>query len=189
MNRLLSLIAVSLLVGSLGCDMVTLDAPIGEPLSQTEKAAFVGRWINDESEICEFRLTIDQNLVMGSMSWDDEQQRHRAQNHVFDARKVGVVIYFLAHDDPKEIGFVRIERNGESGFKMHTPDAAKFRAAVETGKLSGEIILRKNDNYTVQIHAGSPLTDPVFSAEDLSAWYLGEGTQVFRRIKRFDEAD
>jgi hypothetical protein len=78
MSRLLSLIAAIFVAGSLGCDMVTLDAPIGDPLSQTEKAAFVGRWINDESEICEFRLTNDQKLVMGSLTWDDDQQRHEA---------------------------------------------------------------------------------------------------------------
>jgi len=189
MNRLLSLIALPLVAGSLGCDMVTLDAPIGEPLSQTEKATFVGRWINDQSEVCEFKLTNDQKLVMGSMSWDGEQQRHRAKNYVIDARKVGVAIYFLSHDDSKGLGFVRIERTGESEFKAHSPDAVKFRAAVETGKLSGKVISRKNDNYTVQIRADSPLTDPVFSAEDLSAWYIDEGTPVFRRFNRVGEAE
>jgi hypothetical protein len=95
----------------------------------------------------------------------------------------------LAHDDPNDIGFVRIERVGESEFKMYVPDAAKFRAAVERGSLNGKIIPKKNDNYTVRIHVDSPLTKPVFSAEEFSDWYLKEGTISFRRIKRFDEAN
>lgn len=189
MNRLLSLSAAIFVAGSLGCDMVTLDAPIGDPLSQTEKAAFVGRWINDELEICEFRLTNDQKLVMGSLTWDDDRQRHRAQNHVIDCRTVGEALYFLTLDDPNDIGFVRIERIDESEFKMYAPDAAKFRAAVERGSLNGKIIPRKNDNYTVRVHVDSTLTEPVFSAKDFSEWYVKEGTISFRRIKRFEEAN
>lgn len=189
MNRLLLLSAAMFIAGSVGCDMVTLDGPIGDPLSRAEKAAFVGRWINEDSEICEIRLTNDEKLVLGSLSWDDEQQRHRAQNHVIDSRKVGDAVYFLAHDDPNDISFARIERVGESEFKMYAPDAAKFRAAVERGILRGEIIPKKNDNYTVRINVDSPLTKPVFAAVDFSDWYLDDGTIAFRRIKRFDETN
>ncbi|QDV84509.1 hypothetical protein [Planctomycetes bacterium TBK1r] len=190
MNRSPFLVVAMLVAGSVGCDLVTLDGPIGDPLMETEKATFVGRWINDASDVFELRLTNDQKLVMGSISWDDDRQQHRAANSVIDARKVGEAIYFLAHEDPQDIGFVRIirepELNGQTQFKMLVPDAAKFRTAVEAGKLAGNVLPRKNSNYTVRIYADSPLTEPVFSSEAYSDWYLVKDALTFRRIKRFD---
>ncbi len=190
MNRSPFLIVAILVAGSVGCDLVTLDGPIGDPLTEAEKATFVGRWINEASDVFELRLTNDQKLVMGSISWDDDRQQHRATNSVIDARKVGEAIYFLAHEDPQDIGFVRIirepELDGQTQFKMLVPDAAKFRKAVEAGKLAGNVLPRKNSNYTVRIHADSPLTEPVFSSDAYSDWYLVKDALTFRRIKRLD---
>lgn len=186
MQRTFSVLSTLAIAGSLGCDLVMLDGPIGVPMSRADNAGFVGRWITDEAEICEFRLTDGNQLVMGTLVWDDEHARYRAQNHQIDTRAVGDAVYFLKHDDPREIGFVRIQRTGESQLKMHLPDPAKFRTAVESGQLDGEVIPRKNDHYTVRIHVDSPLTRPVFAAADFSDWSRQGDSQILRRIKRFD---
>ena len=189
MKHLTLLIVASIMAGLLGCDTVTLDGPIGEPLPKTEANAFVGRWTNAESEVVDFRLTDAGILTAGTLSWDDEQQKHVAKNHKVDARHVGNVTYFVFSDNERSFGFVRIKRTGDLEFKMYSPDARAFRSAVEEGKLEGKITTKQNDHFDVQIRTDSTLTERIFSAKALGDWYDEELTQTFHCIKRFESSE
>jgi hypothetical protein len=175
------------LVALTGCDAVTLNAPIGEPLSKSEKAEFVGRWIDGESEVCDIQLTKDEFIVFGWMAWDEDEDRHIAKDQRVHCRQVGNAIYFLILDDPIDVKFARIERASEAEFSVHLPDAAKFRTAIEQGKLKGTIV-SENDNFTAKIDVSSSSTDTVFSSEDYLDWYLKEPIKTFRRIEQHNAA-
>jgi len=186
-----ALIAVSVAVGLLGCDTVTLDAPIGERLTGNEIEAFVGRWTNNESEVVDIRLTKDGQLVAGSLSWDEGLQRHVAQDHTFDARHIGPVTYFLFHDDDdaERFGFVRVYRTDNMEMKMYRPNAKRFRAAVQDGQLDGTLTSTMYDHFNVHIRVNSQLPEPFFADAELGEWYDDEGMQTFRSIKRFDSTE
>jgi len=186
MKHLTALLIASFFAGLLGCDTVTLDGPIGESLAEIEATAFIGRWTNTESEVVEFRLTNAGKLTAGTLSWDNEQQKHIAQNYEIDARRIGNVTYFLFADDEHAFGFVRVKQTGDLEFKMYSPDAKTFRAAVEGGKLDGKITAKRNDHFDVLVRADSMRTKPIFSDEELGDWYDDELTQTFHCIKRFD---
>lgn len=189
MRHLTVLIVASVIAGLLGCDTVTLDGPIGEPLPRTEATAFVGRWTNAESKVVDFRLTDAGTLTAGTLNWDSEQQKHIAKNHKVDARRVGDATYFLFSDDEQSFGFVRIKQTGDLVFKMYSPDAKAFRSAVEDGKLEGKITAKKNDHFNVHIRVDSALAEKIFTAGTLEDWYGEELTQTFHCIKRFDASE
>ena len=183
------LMLAALIAGAIGCDSVVLDAPIGERLTSDANSSFAGRWIDDESEIFEIRQTKGGGLVSGALVWDEKTQQYRAQTQHIDSRRIGSAIYFLWRDDPDgDFGFFRIERTGESELTMHLPDPAKYRSAVEDGKLDGDIIPKKNDSFTVRVHADSPSIKEIFGAMDISKWHLPDVSATYRRIKRFDES-
>jgi hypothetical protein len=183
-------VVASLIAACVGCDVVTLDKPIGEPLSQAEKTEFVGRWINDDSEVFDIRLTPAGTLLVGTLSWDGEKQQHHAESLAIDARKVGEAIYFLVSTDEGDILFTRIERTGKNEFTRRDPDARAFREAVEARQLDGRISTGKNRDYVVQIPADSRLTENALSSKELPALFeKKENQQLFRRIKAFDESE
>jgi len=178
----------ALTAGAIGCDSVVLDAPVGERLTSHANSEFAGRWINDEFEVLEIRQAKDGGLVTGVLIWDEEKQEFQAETHPIDSRRIGSAIYFLGRDDSNnDFGFVRIERTGENELTMHLPDPAKFRSAVEDGRLDGDIIPMMNDSFTLRVRADSASIKEVFGAMDISKWHLPDDSVTLRKIERFDE--
>jgi hypothetical protein len=188
MKRSHALVCVSLLAAMVGCDVVTVDAPIGDPLSQAEMREFVGRWINQDSEVFDIMPGRDGRLAVGTLRWDEDAQTHQVENNVVDARKVGDAIYFFVSGDKANFLFTRIERTGKSEFVRCDPDANSFRKAIASGQLEGKVIPADDDDHTIQVKAASPLTEKAFSAERAPMLFGNkDDQQIFRRIKEFDE--
>jgi hypothetical protein len=189
MKQIFAAMALALGAISTGCDLVTLDAPVGEPLTQKEKVTFTGRWINGESEVCDIRIRRDGQLVIGNMEWNDENERYEASEMVIEARKVGdVVVFFLEKQaEAPNFFFARIDWSNKSEFKVYNPDAAKFRAAVEASKLDGKVFRNAEDDIHVRLHAASPSITRDLSTEKASAWFETDGAENYRRVKEFME--
>ncbi|MCC7336949.1 MAG: hypothetical protein IT422_17805 [Pirellulaceae bacterium] len=76
-----------------------------------------------------------------------------SQHHSIDSRRIGSATYFLVSDDADSgFAFVRIESVDNDELRMHLPNPAKFRSAIENGDLNGKVILNR-DNFIVRIDA------------------------------------
>jgi len=138
-----ALIIAALLVSTLGCT-VLVDAPFGTPLTQQEKETFTGRWTASDSEVIEFRLARNGSLCTGQLSWSEEQQKYVADTIQIDLRRAGNNIYGFVQnlpndEDRDQFGFMLIEKINNSEMNAYFPDVARFRAAIESGKLNGEV--------------------------------------------------
>ncbi len=188
MNRLFLLTAL-LILATVGCDSVGLVEPIGDPLTIDEKSEYTGRWINSDGVICELKVSKDGTLLVGAMQWNDEKQQFVANNLPLEARRVGSAIYFLVRGDggKGDYGILRVQRVSDSELRIYGADPAKFRAAVESGKLKGEVIVKPaqgntRETFQVRIHPDAKSIDEVFGSEDFSQWAPKDGAQKFRRL-------
>jgi hypothetical protein len=186
MYRVVTHACVFLLVRLSGCDSVSLDGRIGAPLSREEASAFVGRWINNESEVIELRQTAGGVLTAGWLDWDEKEQAFVARSYRLDARRLANVTYFLcgADDDDDDVfGFVRVKRIQDEQCEVYLPDPGAFRDAVKVGLVDGTVVQSKYGHFNVRIRTDSPRTLQCLSKENFGDLYNAIDKQTFRRIK------
>lgn len=181
----------ALILFAVGCDTVSIDAPIGAPVTPAERESVTGRWIDEESTITEVRQTKRGQLVAGSLHWDEENSRFVVENISVDLRRVGGVAYVFVQrkgETPKDgYLFGRVSSMTDDKMRIHPPKPEAFRTAVENGQAEGEVLSGKKDQFHVRLDAESRRNFALLSRGDLDAlFHSGNDVHVLRRLSNGD---
>lgn len=185
MNQPFALITATFLFTLVGCDKVTLDGPIGERIGKAEAEAYVGRWTNEDSNVFDFRLASDGTLIVGSTTWDADQQRHVTQNHKVDVRRLGSATYAVFEEKAGNFEFVRVEWLNDQQLRFYWPDPERYREAVRGGQIDGTVTTGQDGRFHVHIQVKSELTKGLFSREEIGDLNHWKPSQDFRCVYRF----
>ncbi len=167
MIRLCFGICLSLIAG--GCHVVSTTTPFGDPAPEAELEKLQGTWINDDQESAQVHVAENGELVLGSLQWDDDLKRFRAENLTLKATQVGDIKLLFATNieeaTKREFIFGRYEFDEEGKLQVHTAIIERFAEAVSAGDLKGTVT-RKDRTVSVQ------LTDTSDAVRD---YLIGQG--------------
>ena len=147
-----------------GCDSVTIDRVIGDRVHLEKLNSVIGRWYNEENKIVEFQVTKTGELVSAYIAWDENAQRFDLNSSVLNVRRLDDTTYLFV-TDKDETGFFRIEIDGNNEIRLFYPNALKFRDAVNSGTLTGDVVSSPGEKMKVKIKADEKTTAILTSRE------------------------
>lgn len=154
-----------LLIATTGCNVVTLNEPLGEPLSAEIQQNLTGLWLTvpNETGVDQSVMYVDRatsgSLVVGFMEWDAKQEQYTCHNIETVATDIaGVKLLNTRKKEPKDATETRytlwrFEQPAPDQLEVFIVDAEPFRAAITSGKLQGKIVQQDNKigkTYEVQ---------------------------------------
>jgi len=166
----LRLICIAVVFAIAGCDSVTIDRVIGERVHLEKLNTVIGKWTvsgkwdNEENKIVEMQVTKTGELVSAYIAWDESSQRFDLKSSVLNVRRLGDAIYLFVTDKDKT-GFFRFEIEGNNEIQLFFPDPIKFRDAVISGTLTGDIVSSPGEKMEVKIKADEKTTAILTSRE------------------------
>lgn len=173
-----------------GCDMVLIDKPIGKEFTSEEKTSLVGGWITDDGALTEVRKTKQDQLVLGSLSWDAKENKFKAETSEFTMTTIGQTKYAFGKMPDGDYSFCRYVRTDEATLELNLPDPQAFRKVVQESiaaakgdqsKALGEVEETK-PNYAVKLFSDSKALLEFFESPKIDACFDKKRTLRYKRI-------
>jgi len=182
--RAVSSLIVLLLISTLGCDNVFLDAPFGDPLPGRKLESFRGTWADKEGNVYFVEVGDKSDLVVGFTKWNSKTDGFETQNVPVSIRKVQDRTFLFVPPDTHtkdRLVFVWLSdiQDGRIYGRACNPDA--FREAVLSGTLGGQVVRRKNDHFNVRLEASDYLA-AFLASPDGANLFDEQNDQPLRRL-------
>ncbi|MCD0462023.1 hypothetical protein, partial [Roseiconus lacunae] len=182
--RVVSSLIVLLLISTLGCDNVFVDAPFGDPLPDRTLESFRGTWADKQGNVYFVEVAAKSDLVVGFTKWNSKTDAFETQSVPVSIRTVqNRTFLFIPPDTHKEdrLVFVWLSdiQDGRIYGRACNPDA--FREAVLSGTLGGQVVRRKNDHFNVRLEASDQL-GAFLASPDGASFFDEQNDQPLRRL-------
>lgn len=166
-----------------GCEIATIEEPVGEPWSLKETKTLEGQWIDPSGNPLELVVVAKGDVRMGSLNWDAQKLEFVATTDRYQLRRIGKMDFAFSDvpEQPKaRYYFARLQVRADGSLMWQWPNEKLVFEAVRNGKLTG--VLEKLENPK-QLHPHLKC-----SGDELMKWIeeTGEDT-VFPKLK--DDSD
>ncbi|MFN0197867.1 MAG: hypothetical protein ACKVT0_14070 [Planctomycetaceae bacterium] len=170
-----------------GCNIVSTTTPFGDPASEAELENLQGTWINDDQESAQVHVAENGELVLGSLQWDDDLKRFRAENLTLKATQVGDIKLLFATniDEAAQRAYVfgRYELDDDGTLRVHTSIPDRFADAVNAGDLKGTVV-KKEKSVSVDLTDSSAAIRDYLAAEGPEEFFNPDVSITVKILKR-----
>jgi hypothetical protein len=188
MIRVLVMLA-SFVLSLLACHPVQSIAPVGSRPVALDAEDWNGTWCGDDGDPVLFRVVDSANGVLRMSGIEIEEGEARWEHSYLYLRTVPGHedwIFVSAEDDlredePPSYSWARVKRKGEL-LLVWFPDAAKFEALVEDGRLPGEI----DDDRDVRLWELDDADLALIVGEESGALFEWDDPHILWRTARLD---
>ena len=166
-----------------GCEIATIEEPVGEPWSLKETKAIEGQWLAPNGDSLELAVVSKGDVRMGSLNWDSKKMEFVATTERYQFRHVGKFDFVFSDvpDQAKPRYFLaRIQLRTDDTITWQWPNEKLVLEAIRNGKLPG--VLEKIENRK-ELHPHLKC-----SGDELLKWIEETGDEaVFPKVE--DESD
>ena len=170
-----------LLVGFLlcGCEIASIEEPVGEPWSLKETKAIEGHWLAPDGNPLELVVVSKGDVRMGSFAWDSDKKVFVAKTESVQFRHLGMLdLAFLEVPiQPKNrFIFAKIQVRDDDSILWRLADKKLLLDAVLKGKLKG-VQEKIEDSKELQLHL-------TCNGDELAKWIAETGEDaVFPKVE------
>jgi hypothetical protein len=189
--RLLLLLIAA--IAPVGCDTVSSVHPIGVVSERDLAASLDGVWINPDDEKqtpIQLRYLGEGDLAIAAVKWDNKARGFEMQSCQARLLEDDGVLYFnvrpndLNDEEPTEdgrrYGFARVTIRDDGGLQVAGPNVEAFSAAVEAGKLKGEV--KRDERTDVIIRSDAAQLNAFIDPDQAPQQFNLEDASLLRRI-------
>lgn len=168
------------------CSDVYIEEPIGTEVVQVEEDDWEGIWVVDGEPLIVGVRDRDAGIlwVAGVEEREGEPTLKSMAVHVRRSPYLGDGQFLISmEDDDRYVWFLAIETEDEDSLVVYAPNAARFRALIEEGKLPGPAVEGKSGGDVYLGRLEPEHLETIF-ADDSGTFFVWQEPYIFRRVAR-----
>lgn len=187
MRNCFSAVCLVLVLAVTGCTGVSSTHQVGAPLAEKKAKQFEGVWLGTKGDPVFIKHIKDNELLIGSIEWDDTGHFKVKQFTVFltsldDAQYLNYSFKNKPGDE-EEFVFCHMVAPDSETLVVHPPRDEIFQKAIEEGKLPGKI---EKDNFSTstKIRSTKQQLDEFIKSGKVGLQFEVTSPTILRRVQK-----